>query len=281
MRSDLSIATWNINGLFHKVIGDKSKNIDFVNSIKSNDLILLTETWSQTNLNLPGYRTINSIKTAKVGQTSRLSGGITLLFNSKLEKHISVIKNSQNFIWCKISREISKSNNDLYLCGLYIPPETSKYFEPELFDKLQEDTITFSGKENVLLIGDFNARTGKLKDFIVPDGNKYIKNLSPDIYHKSIRENFDNKINNHGKRLIEICKNCNLRILNGRIKGDSLGKPTFHNKYGTSTIDYAICNTELINNIKFLVVQEPSYLSDHSQITTWLNIKNDTDLFFK
>ena len=58
-----------------------------------------------------------------------------------------------------------------------------------------------------------------------------------------------------------------------------LGKPTFHNKYGTSTIDYAICNTELIDNIKFLVVQEPSYLSDHSQITTWLNIKNDTDLF--
>lgn len=281
MRSDLSIAMWNINGLFHKVIGDKSKNIDFVNSIKSNDLILLTETWSQTNLNLPGYRTINSIKTAKAGQTSRLSGGITLLFNSKLEKHISVIKNSQNFIWCKISREISKSNNDLYLCGLYIPPETSKYFEPELFDKLQEDTITFSGKENVLLIGDFNARTGKLKDFIEPDGNKYIKNLSPDIYHKSIRENFDNKINNHGKRLIEICKNFNLRILNGRIKGDSLGKPTFHNKKNTSTIDYAICNTELINNIKFLVVQKPSYLSDHSQITTRLNIKNDTDLFFK
>ena len=130
-----------------------------------------------------------------------------------------------------------------------------------------------------MLISDFNARTGKLKDFIEPDGNKYIKILSPDIYHKSIRENFDNKINNHGKRLIEICKNCNLRILNGRIKGDSLGKPTFHNKYGTSTIDYAICNNELINNIKFLVVQEPSYLSDHSQITTWLNIKNDTDLF--
>ena len=215
MRSDLSIAMWNINGLFHKVIGDKSKNIDFVNSIKSNDLILLTKTWSQTNLNLPGYRTINSIKTAKAGQMSRLSGGITLLFNSKLEKHISVIKNSQNFIWCKIS----KSNNDLYLCGLYIPPETSKYFEPELFDKLQEDTITFSGKGNVLLIGDFNAIIdfnaifNDIKDFIVPDGNKYIKNLSPDIYHKSIRENFDNKINNHGKRLIEICKNCNLRIL--------------------------------------------------------------------
>ena len=63
MRSDISIATWNINGLFHKVIGDKSKNPDFIRSIKSNDIIFLTETWSQTNLNIPGYKTITSVKT--------------------------------------------------------------------------------------------------------------------------------------------------------------------------------------------------------------------------
>ena len=48
MRSDIAIATWNINGLFHKVIGDKSKNLDFARSIKCNDIIFLTETWSQT-----------------------------------------------------------------------------------------------------------------------------------------------------------------------------------------------------------------------------------------
>ena len=101
--------------------------------------------------------------------------------------------------------------------------------------------------------------------------------INPDFSYNSKRENFD-KINNHGKCLTELCKNCNLRILNGRTKGDSLGQPTFHNKYGTSTIDYVICNTKLINDIKSLVVQEPSYLSDHSQITTWLNIKHDTDL---
>jgi exonuclease III len=280
MRSDIAIATWNINGLFHKVIGDKSKNLDFVRNIKSNDIIFLTETWSQTTLNIPGYKTITSIKTPKLSRhkLSRLSGGITLLYKSKLEKYISVVKNSQNILWCKISKELFKSDNDLYLGGLYLPPEHSRYFEPELFDKLQEDIITFSGKGDVIIIGDFNARTGKLNDFIETDGNKYIQNLNSNFSHNSKRENFDNKINNHGKHLIEICKNCNLRILNGRTKGDSLGKPTFHNKHGTSTIDYAICNTKSINNIKFLVVQEPNYLSDHSLITTWLNIKDDIDL---
>ncbi len=69
----------------------------------------------------------------------------------------------------------------------------------------------------------------------------------------------------------ELCKNCNLRIFNGRTKGDSLGNLLF-------IINITNFHNKLINDIKFLVVQEPSYLSDHSQITTWLNIKHDTDL---
>ncbi len=92
----------------------------------------------------------------------------------------------------------------------------------------------------MLLIGDFNTITGKLKDFIETDGNEYIQNLNPDFSYNSKRQN------NHGKRLIELCKNCNLRILNGQTKGDSLGQPTFHKKYGSSTIDYVICNTKLM-----------------------------------
>ena len=31
-----------------------------------------------------------------------------------------------------------------------------------------------------------------------------------------------------GKRLLEICRNADLRILNGRVSGDSLGRATFH-----------------------------------------------------
>ncbi len=73
------------------------------------------------------------------------------------------------------------------------------------------------------------------------------------------------------KKLIEICKNCDLRILNGRTMGDSLGRPTFHGKNGTSVVDYIICNQNLIQNIKHLIVKTPCYLSDHSQIITWLD----------
>jgi hypothetical protein len=277
MRSNISISTWNINGLSNKVLGDKSKNQDFLNQIKSNDFIFLTETWAKTTISVNGFKAISSILPPKLNQRGRLSGGITLLFNSKFETHVSVIKNSQNFLWCKISKSILKSENDLYLCGTYIPPKSSKYFKSELFDQLEEETIIFSGKGDVILIGDFNARTSKLDDFVSTDGNKHIQNLTQDNSNETKRENFDNIINDHGKNLIEICKNCNMRILNGRTKGDSLGKPTFHSKNGISTIDYVICNISLLEHIKFLVVKPTNYFSDHSQITIWMNAKDNID----
>lgn len=36
---------------------------------------------------------------------------------------------------------------------------------------------------------------------------------------------------------------------------------------GTSTVDYALADVDLINNINFFQVSEPTYLSDHAQIT--------------
>ena len=58
----------------------------------------------------------------------------------------------------------------------------------------------------------------------------------------SQRNSFDNNINNHGKRLLEICRSADLRILNGRVSGDSLGRATFHGKAGISVVGYAICD---------------------------------------
>ena len=35
---------------------------------------------------------------------------------------------------------------------------------------------------------------------------------------------------------------------------------------GASTVDYALADVDLINNINFFQVSEPTYLSDHAQI---------------
>ena len=84
-------------------------------------------------------------------------------------------------------------------------------------------------------------------------------------------------MNNHGKRLLEICRSADLRILNGRTSGDSLGRPTFHGKSGVSIVDYAICDQDLFHHIANFIVREPLSLLDHTPIMTWLNVNTVND----
>jgi hypothetical protein len=48
--------------------------------------------------------------------------------------------------------------HDLYVCAVYIPPVTSVHY----------DNI-FANQGKVLLIGDFNSRTGQSPDYILKD----------------------------------------------------------------------------------------------------------------
>ena len=60
MIPNISFSTWNINGLFNRVLGDKSKNKDFLDTIVKIDFIFQTETWTDTCCNIPGFETIAS-----------------------------------------------------------------------------------------------------------------------------------------------------------------------------------------------------------------------------
>ena len=56
------------------------------------------------------------------------------------------------------------------------------------------------------------------------------------------RHSFSDELNNRGKRLLEICRSADLEIMNGRLRGDSLARPTFRGKSGVSVVDYAVCS---------------------------------------
>jgi hypothetical protein len=161
---------------------------------------------------------------------------------------------------------------DLFLCGVYIPPEKSAYFENEIFDELENDIIQFSSKGNIMILGDFNARTNTLVDFISKDGNNFINDTRENCLQPKNRLNFDPQINNHGRQLINLCKKCDTKILNGRTQGDSFGRATFHGNNGISVVDYIICDQELFRNTNYFVVIPPTYLSDNIQIVTWVGI---------
>ena len=92
------------------------------------------------------------------------------------------------------------------------------------FSNLENDINVFKGNNFIVLAGDFNARTGTENDFITNDYCNFVPGDSfPSPTVVSPRKSFDNHINEQGKHLLEICKSLDLRILNGRCKGDSFG----------------------------------------------------------
>ena len=261
-----------INGISHRTLGNKLSNSDFTKNMKDHDLIFLVETWSNQTDSIPGFKAISTCTaTPKTNSSCRISGGITLLIKNTLQPLIYTEKLTKK--WCRINKSILDSPHDLFICGVYIPPEKSPYYDVEIFKDLENDIAEFSTKGNIMLIGVFNARTSKLEDFVSKEGSTFIGDITETSYTPKNREKFDSTVNNHGKCLIELCKTCNLRVLNGRTLGDSFGKPTFHGKNGTSLADYIICDQDLIQNIKHFTVKPPTYLSDHSQILTWIRTK--------
>ena len=150
---------------------------------------------------------------------------------------------------------------------------STNYFDPEVFEELEKDTLNFSSKGSIFLLGDFNSRTGKYSDSVCHDGHNIItKDQSDSDFRLSRRNSYDNELNSHGKRLLDISRSADLKILSGRVSGDTLGEPTFHGRNGISVIDYAICDQDLFSNVSHFVVKQPCSLSNHSPIVIRMNI---------
>lgn len=98
-------------------------------------------------------------------------------------------------------------------------------------------------------MGDFNVRTGKYPYNVCHDGN-LTNDRSEFSLRPAQRNSFNNEINNHGKRILKISKSADLKNLNGRVRGDSLGRATFHGTNGANVVDYAICDQDLFSNIQ-------------------------------
>ena len=172
---------------------------------------------AQIDVEISGYRSViqDAINSRKGG---RNSGGIALLYKNALHDWISNVKKSPNFLWFKISKDYTKTNKDIYTCRLYIPPHNSRYFNGELFEELEMDIALFSSHGSILLMGDFNSRTGKYSDSICQEGSNVIPNDGSELsLNPTQRNSFDNEVNNHGKRLLDICKSADLRILRATV----------------------------------------------------------------
>ena len=139
------------------------------------------------------------------------------MVKDSLSCHDSLVEDviSESILWVKVSKDVLGIN---------------MIFDE--FDIFSQDILLLKSKYDcaICLCGDLNARTGCLTDFVTIDdvivdfvGDNTFEN---DIFmSKPMLESFgietkrfncDKIINNNGYKLIDMCKNHDLHIINGR-----------------------------------------------------------------
>ena len=178
-------------------------------------------------------------------------------------------------IWLKFQDKQCFDKN-INVGFVYHSPINSSYTKrqtQDFYNELQDKLTTFPRNEYTIIGGDFNARSGTLKDFISEsEADKAFLNLSDEYEIDKItssRNNQDIHINSYGENLIDLCISTRMRILNGRTLGDLQGKFTYFGYNGVSTIDYVLASENFLTqkNIHSFKVEDLTTLSDHRPLT--------------
>ncbi len=268
------ISCWNIQGLHSSTFGNKSADQDLLSSVTDMDICIFHETWCRSNeaLHCPiGYKEmiVPSLKKSQI-KYGRDSGGILIWHKDNLKHLIKIVKIENASIWLEVKSVISQHN--LYLCALYIPPHDSPYYNEQSFLQLQTDILHFQSRGQVLICGDLNARTGREIDYVNIVDNNHISNDT--TFHSSLvitpRNSYDSLVNTNGKQVLKLCKGLGLYIINGRTRGDSLGRFTYCSRLGASVVDYSITDIDP-NFINAFIVRPQLPISDHCQTVLYLN----------
>ena len=148
----------------------------------------------------------------------------------------------------------------------------------DIYEDLTNKLAQCLPQGDLILMGDLNARTQTLPDFINNENNDHIPVPPPELYQTDTeirdRWNVDTGSNSYGNKFLNLCKSLPLRILNGRFLGDLLGNYTCFTPRGSSTVDYAAVSPNLLKQIRHFLVSDPClHLSDHTPIEVCLSVR--------
>ena len=161
-------------------------------------------------------------------------------------------------------------NKILFGCAC-IPPDNTRYSSDNALRELEGEMIKFSpNTKHIFLLGNFNSRTSKMFDFVIPDENlaEILNTVDDELllenmfsYQKLVNLNVpleraseDNtRHNNYGVKLIVMCKRSVMFIANGRLfKDENIGRMTCKE---SRIVDYLILAPE-----EFKIIAEFEFL---------------------
>ena len=121
-----------------------------------------------------------------------------------------------------------------------------------------------------VIAGDFNARTGKVPDFIDIDECRYVPVDENYISDEKIAPRVSQDLkpaNESGHALIDFCKSTGYRILNGRLGKDAKsGSYTCCTPNGCSVVDYMLCRNVDFCSITDFAIEDHTLYSDHNVV---------------
>ena len=243
------------------------------------DIIFLSETHSSNKdmLFYDGYKCFSNCRSES---SSKKRGGLAVFIRRHILNGVSLVDKSQSeLMWFKLSSTFFGLSRDLYICFVYIAPYNSTYvkkagLDKVVFSKLEDDIIKFNMKGDVMIMGDLNAHINSSDhDFILNDSDVILDSVLPNNYISDSYQLLRNTevpqtTNSYGKNILDLCISGELRLLNGRTIGDTIGKATYYNYQGVTINDYCLCSGTFMNNvINFQVGEFMPCMSDHCPIT--------------
>ena len=198
-------------------------------------------------------------------------------------KGVKIIKKGDNIIWLLLDRVFFGLPKHIMLGCCYVVPSNSShmaYIDRNLLDVIPEEMAMFKDRYDCdfMYCGDFNGRTGSEPDIILnDDDNSYTPlpdDYIPDANDLPVRYNRDTVVNTSGRRVLDFCKTCDVKIVNGRI-GDQNNSKNFtcYANSGQSTVDYLIASPYLFTVITWFSVYPMSQFSDHCLLSFELKVK--------
>ena len=292
--SQLKIGCLNINNFYSKTLGNKFENSEFLTLCNKFDIFGVIETHATSNsdLSIAGFsEPFQSFRECKSGH--KAFGGIAVFVKNHIMQSKGVTRlrtNNSNVVWLKFSKEKFGMTNDIFVGTVYLSPANTKNrsVNSTLLSVLYDDIVKISDLGDVMVLGDFNARTSICPDFVDKENFFDYDNVLFDDIHgegnmiKQCQEQSNYNLRNsedlgvpckRGKELLQMCKNLDFRIVNGRVLGDNRGKITCFRWNGCSVVDYALCSPNLFDRINFFQINPLiATLTDHCSMEVHVSL---------
>lgn len=211
----MKFGTWNIQGW-------RGKGEDIVQGIDrmKADITVLSETKRKGK----GIEKIGNYihLFSGVPKEDRARRGISIMIH---KKHKNKIKHWETINENIITLKINLKGHKITVIGVYAPSEDATNIEKDQHYTIMHDILSTIGTQReIIIMGDLNARTGNEQNSQV------------------VGKFGENTRNDNGHRLINLCENYGLKILNGFFRHKDIHKYTWHQETRQlkSIIDYVI-----------------------------------------